>query len=54
MQFDPESTKQPYSSPAVTELTFEQAKQFVTYHAIGNDQQAIDFWESLRQEQRQN
>jgi hypothetical protein len=43
MLFDPDSKKKPYSSPTITKLTLEQAKQFLW--------EATDVLESLRREQ---
>jgi hypothetical protein len=43
MLFDPDSKKNPYSSPTMTKLTLEQAKQFL--------REATDVLESLRREQ---
>jgi hypothetical protein len=54
MQLDSEGKKKPYCPPAVTKLTREQAKQFVADRTNCSDQEAADFLESLRREQRQN
>jgi hypothetical protein len=43
MLFDPDSEKKPYSSPTITKLTLEQAKQLL--------REATDVLESLRREQ---
>jgi hypothetical protein len=43
MLFDSDSKKKPYSSPTITKLTLEQAKQFL--------REATDVLESLRREQ---
>jgi hypothetical protein len=52
MRSDSNSKKQPYSSPAVTKLSSEQAKQYLTCHANYTDQEATEFLESLRREQQ--
>jgi hypothetical protein len=53
MPSDPGSKKKPYSPPAITPLSVEQAKQFVSCRTNCCDQEAIDFLESLRREQQQ-
>ena len=54
MQFDSEGKKKPYSSPTLTKLSTDQAKQFVASNTNCSDQEAADLLESLRQEQQQN
>jgi hypothetical protein len=54
MQFDSYTKKKPYSPPAVTKLTLEQAKQFVTDHTDCNAKEAANFLDSLRPEQKQS
>jgi hypothetical protein len=51
MQSDPGSKKKPYSRPATTPLTLDQAKQFVSRCTNCCEQEATDFLESLRREQ---
>jgi hypothetical protein len=53
MQSDPGSKKKPYSPPAITSLSLEQAKQFVSRRTNCCDSEATDFLESLRREQQQ-
>jgi hypothetical protein len=51
-QLDFKSNKRPYFPPAVTRLTPEQAKQFVAEQSHCSDQEAANFLQSLRLEQR--
>lgn len=51
---DSKGKKKPYSTPTVTKLTPEQAKQFVVERTNCSDQEAADVLESLRREQQQN
>jgi|ERR1700692_1564858 len=53
MQSEPGSKKKPYSPPAITSLSLEQAKQFVSRRTNCCDSEATDFLESLRREQQQ-
>jgi hypothetical protein len=52
MQSDPGGKKKPYSPPAITPLSLEQATQFVSRRTNCSEQEATDFLESLRQEQQ--
>jgi hypothetical protein len=54
MRSDSKGKKKPYSPPAVTKLTLEQAKQFVADRTNCSDQEAADILESLRREQQRN
>jgi hypothetical protein len=51
MHSDPDRKKTPYSSPSMSKLSLEQAKEFVSRRANCSEQEAADFLESLRQEQ---
>ena len=54
MGFNSKNTKKnPYSPPAVTKLTPEQAKKLVADHKSCSEEEAADFLKSLRREQRQ-
>lgn len=52
MQSDSKSKKKPYSPPAVTKLTPEQARQVVAARAKRSDEEAANFLESLLREQQ--
>ena len=54
MPSDSKSKKRPYSFPTATQLTPEQARQFVADRANCSDKKAADFLESLRRERQQN
>ena len=47
------SRKKKYSPPTVSQLTLEQAKDFVRERSNGNGEQPEDLLESLRSEQRE-
>jgi hypothetical protein len=53
MQSDPGSKKKPYSPPAITPLSVEQAKQFVSRRTNCSEQEATAFLDSLRREQQE-
>jgi hypothetical protein len=50
MLSDRECKKKPYSRCAATEVSVEQATQFVADHANCSDQEATELLESLRRE----
>lgn len=54
MHCDSESKKKQYISPAVTRLSPEQAKQFLSCHDNYSEQEATDFLASPRREQQQD
>jgi len=52
MQPDSKNKKKPYSPPAVTKLTPEQAKQLVADRKNCSEEEAAEFLQSLRKQQQ--
>jgi hypothetical protein len=54
MQSDFKGKKRPYSRPAATKVTQEQARRFVADRVTCSDQEAAHFVESLRAKNSSN